>query len=149
MKRGKQLLLTFAFVTTGILCAATIFITVFWQNAHITVAFLWQILGVSALCSLGNFIWPDREVTKKEWIVREVLHYVYVCTVVLGLGSKFEWFYWNNLKMVLLMIFTIFIVFVTVMYVMLKMDKKVEKQLNEKLEIFRQEREKQEEDMSL
>ena len=66
MKRVKELLLTFALVTTGVLLAAAIFMTIFWQGEKVTGAILWQILSVAALCSLGNFIWPEREVSKKE-----------------------------------------------------------------------------------
>lgn len=144
MKRVKELFLTFALVTTGVLLAAAIFMTIFWQGEKVTGAILWQILSVAALCSLGNFIWPEREVSKKEWIVREFIHYFYVCVVVLGCGSRFEWFYWSNPRMVLLMLLAILMIFVVVMFVMMQMDKKTERQLNERLESFRLEREEAE-----
>lgn len=143
MKRIKELLMTFAIVTTGTLCAATIFMSVFWRNASVTVELLWQILGVAALCCLGNFIWTDREVSKTEWIVKTVIHYLYVNVVVLGCGMKFKWFYWQDLKMVLLMFFAILLVFLLAVYVLFQKDKKVEKLLNERLEQFKQEKEEE------
>lgn len=140
MKKIKQILLTFSFVTTGILCASAVYMCIFWPGASITVRLLWQILGLSALCCLGNFIWPEREVSKKEFLVRMVLHYLYINFSVLGWGIKFQWFWWRDLWQVLVMCIAIFLIFLVVTVALFRMDKKLEREMNERLLQFRSER---------
>lgn len=144
MKKLKELLLTFAMVTTGILCAATIYITVFWKDASLEVRLLWELLACSVLCCFGNFIWTEREVSKREWLVRVILHYIYINVIVLGCGIQFEWFYWKDWKMVFLMVVIIFLVFSVIIFVMFQMNRKEEKVLNQRLEEFRREKETEE-----
>ena len=54
---------------------------------------LWQILGVSFLCSISTFIYPDREMSKKASTILMVVHYLIINAIVLGCGLKFVWFY--------------------------------------------------------
>lgn len=133
MKRMKQILLTFSFVTTGILVMTAIYMGIFWPGASVTAELLWQILGLSALCCLGNFIWPEKEVSKRGYLVRMLFHYIYINVCVLGWGIKFQWFLWRDLNQLLGMCAAIFLVFLAVVTAMFAMDKKLEKELNERL----------------
>lgn len=133
MKGMKQILLTFSFITTGILVVAAIYMDIFWPGASITTKLLWQILGLSGLCCLGNFIWPEKEVSKREYLVRMFLHYIYINVCVLGWGIKFEWFSWRSLNQLLGMCVAIFLVFLAVVAALSAMDKKLEKEMNERL----------------
>ncbi len=137
MKKIKQILLTFSFVTTGILLVAALYMCIFWPGASVTVKLLWQILGLSALCCLGNFIWPEGEVSKRGFLVRLFLHYIYINFCVLGWGIKFQWFLWKNINQLLVMCAAIFLVFLIVTVALAAMDKRLEKEMNERLLQFR------------
>ncbi len=66
----KMLMDIFGKVTFGVLIAATVFISVFGGfDAQISVKILWQILAVSAVCSVPILMFgsdASRELTKKE-----------------------------------------------------------------------------------
>ncbi len=133
MKRIKQILLTFSFVTTGILVVTAIYMGIFWPGASVTQELLWQILGLSVLCCLGNFIWPEKEVSKRGFLVRMLLHYIYINICVLGWGIRFQWFSWRSLNQLLVMCAAIFLVFLAVSTAVFATDKKLEKEMNERL----------------
>lgn len=133
----KMLVDVFGKITTGILIAAAIFITAFWgRTSEISIGILWQILIVSAFCSLGILVFPsnaEKEIFKKEMLIRQILYFLYVNVVVLGLGSYFGWFSFRNWKMVLLMEILIIGVYVLIHIISYLNDYKVAKSMNEKL----------------
>lgn len=133
INRIKATLYTFVCVTTCSVFAAALFTTIFWQESDIGAEILWQILMVSALCSLGTMIYPDYEVTKRKSVLLTVLHYIIVNVVVLGGGILFGWFDADNLQMVLLMLLLIAIIYCLVAAVLWKRAADVAALMNEKL----------------
>lgn len=133
INRIKATLYTFVCVTTCIVFAAALFTTVFWKEASIGNEMLWQILIVSALCSLGTMIYPDYEVTKRRAVFLTVLHYIIVNVVVLGGGILFGWFDADNLLMVLVMLLLIAVIYFLVAMIMWKRAADVAIIMNEKL----------------
>lgn len=131
--RIKATLYTFVCVTTCIVFAAALFTTIFWQGSDIGAEILWQILAVSALCSLGTMIYPDYEVTKRKAVFLTVLHYIMVNVVVLGGGILFGWFHGDNLQMVLLMLLLIAAIYFIVAAILWKRAADVATLMNEKL----------------
>ncbi len=109
----------FAWITTGVTCVTAIYIIAFWgADTSVGVEILWQILLVSAVCSLGTLILlynEKREFSKKEMLVRCCLLFVYVDVIVLTCGFYFHWFYFSNWKMVAGMELCIIAVFVCTM----------------------------------
>lgn len=104
----------FVCVTTCVLFVTAMYITVFWQQAVLGVEILWQILVVSFLCSVVTFFYPRREVGKKVMLSIYICHYVLTNAIVLGCGIWFEWFYIDNLPMVLAMLLAIAVIFALV-----------------------------------
>lgn len=133
INRIKATLYTFVCVTTCIVFAAAIFTTVFGTSETIRTEMLWQILIVSALCSLGTMIYPDYEVTKRKAVFLTVLHYIIVNVVVLGGGILFAWFDADNLQMVMLMLLLIAIIYCLVAAVLWKRAADMATLMNEKL----------------
>ena len=133
MKQIKSLLFTFVCVTTCVVFATACFTTVFWPQAVLGTEILWQILLVSFLCSMGIFIYPEREVEGKKTLLLVFLHYLEVNAVVLGCGIWFEWFYIDNPAMVIGMVVMILFIFVLVSYVVWKDAKRMAALMNEKL----------------
>ncbi|POP31483.1 DUF3021 domain-containing protein [Lactonifactor longoviformis] len=96
IKRMQDMLAMFFRITTGIVFVTAVYIGIFWgSGSEIGVNILWQILMVSALCTLGSLLLPcgaEKEVSKRGMLVRMILYFIYVNAVVLGCGLWFAWF---------------------------------------------------------
>lgn len=114
MKKLKDLLFVFVCVTTCVLFVSAAYITIFWPQTTLGVEILWQILMVSFLSSLGIYIYPEREVSKRTAVLLTAAHYIETNALVLGCGFWFEWFYADNLGMVVGMVVVIALVFLVV-----------------------------------
>ncbi|MEG0527227.1 DUF3021 family protein [Amedibacillus sp. YH-ame10] len=136
MRKLKDLLFTFSCVTTGSLIMAAIFISIFYEENDVNASILWQILFTSAVCCLGNFLYPQRKLTKKQLYFSHVVHYLYVVCVVIGSGLYFDWFQWTQLHMVFAMLVSITIVFVTIMYIVYEQSKRETMKINERLQEY-------------
>ena len=139
VKRLRDVAFVFVCVTTCVLAVTALYITVFWQQAVLGVEILWQILGVSFLCSLVAGFYPQREIGKKALLCIYVCHYVLTNAIVLGCGIWFEWFYLDNLPMVLAMLLAIAAIFVFVSAVVWRRGKKQAERMNERLRLYQQE----------
>lgn len=138
MKKWKDLLFAFVCVTTCVVFVTAVYITIFWQQATLGVEILWQILTVSFLCSLGIYIYPEREVSGKTEKLLYILHYIISNVVVLGCGVWFGWFDTDNLPMVLGMVIAVALVFLLVSIVMWKRNQRTAALMNERLKEYQQ-----------
>ena len=139
MKKLKDLFFVFMFVTTCVVFATAIYITIFWPNASLGVEILWQILTISFLTSLGIYVYSDKEVSPKSTIFNCILHYIYCNIVVLGCGLWFKWFYIDNIPMVLGMVIVIAVIFILVTAVAWKRTKKMAELMNGRLKDYQNE----------
>lgn len=139
MAQKRSILNTFAYITTGVVFGAAVFISIFEGNSTISVDILWEILGISFLSSMGNFIYYSNNEerystwTKRQLMIRTILHYLYINAIVLGSGLAFHWFYWYRIDMMAVMIAIILVVFALIWSINFFHDKKLAIQLNEKL----------------
>lgn len=130
----KTVLYTFVFVTTCVLFATALFTTIFnAESGVVGTDTLWQILGVSGLCSAGSLIYPEHDVGKKTIVCLKIVHYIYVNVVVLGCGIRFDWFDRNSIPMVVAMVMLIAGIFLAVSAVMWKSAKNKAILMNERL----------------
>lgn len=130
----KTVLYTFAFVTTCVLFATAFFTTLFFgESGEVGTDTLWQILGVSGLCSVGSLIYPEYEVSKRTALLLKTVHYIYVNVVVLGCGVWFGWFRADSIPMVVVMVLMIAAIFLTVSAVMWRSAKNTANLMNERL----------------
>ena len=114
-------------------------------EAQISVRILWQILLVSAVCSIPILMYPDeegKELSKQGMIARQIIYFVYINCAVLGLGRAFGWFYFNKAKMVVLMEVLIIGVYVMVNLIVYVNDHMVAESMNQKLKEMRKRKEK-------
>lgn len=139
MERLKDMFFVFVCVTTCVLFVTAMYMTVFWQQAVLGVEILWQILVVSFLCSVVTFFYPRREVGKKAMLSIYICHYVLTNAIVLGCGIWFEWFYIDNLPMVLAMLLAIAVIFALVSAVAWRRGKQQAELMNERLQKYQQE----------
>ena len=131
----------FGKITFGVLLAAAIFITVFLgADSKISAMVLWQVLIVSAICSLPIVMFRSdsgKEVSKKAMLAGQLLYFLFVNVVVLGLGNLFEWFSFQNPRMVLLMEVLIIGVYAVVSVICYLNDRATAQNMNEKLQEMR------------
>ena len=139
MKKWKDLLFTFACVTTCVVFVTAVYITIFWPPVSFGTEILWQILFVSFLCSLGIFFYPEQETRKKMVWIPLLIHYIEVNVVVLGCGIWFGWFYADSLPMVLGMVIAIALVFLLISVISWNRGKRMAALMNERLKEYQQE----------
>ncbi|MDE6601732.1 MAG: DUF3021 family protein [Lachnospiraceae bacterium] len=136
-KRITELLLTFCMVTTGSVFVCAVYNNVFWpQGTFLESDILWQLLALALVCSLGNFIHPYREISRRRAVVNKVLHYLYINVVVIGSGYLFAWMDIGNLFMLAVMVLGIAVVFVAVSSVIWGLHKRESENLNRKLKEY-------------
>lgn len=138
----KSILNTFTYISTGVLIGSAIYIKIFWNRPQLTGDILWQILSVSLLCSLGNLLYFDNKFEldkknfKKRFLIRLIVHYLYINCIVIGLGLIYEWFYLYRVDMMISIVIMIFIIFVLIWSTNFLRDKELAEQLNEKLKEY-------------
>lgn len=135
MKKLKEVLFTFVCVTTCITFVTALYTSIFIQG-YLNPIILWQILLVSFFCSLGSFLYPKKLKSKRQTNFLLLVHYVYINLIVLGFGLLFEWFYLDNLAMVVMMLISIAIVFLLMVSVLQKYNQKQAVLLNEQLQLY-------------
>lgn len=137
-EKMKLLLDIFGKITAGVLMAAAAYITIFWgTEAKISAMILWQVLIVSAVCSVPVLLFAadnGKELSKRGMFVRQFLYFLFVNVVVLGLGSLFDWFEFRNVNMVLVMEAMIIAVYALVNVVSYLSDRAAAQNMNEKLQ---------------
>lgn len=136
MKKIKDLFFIFACVTTCVVLATAIYTSIFWPQRELGTKILWEILSVSFLCSLGVCIYPEKEVSSRRMLLMVILHYIEVNIVVLGFGIWFEWFYVDNLAMVLGMLLLIAVIFLLVSVICWKRTAHMAELMNEQLKEY-------------
>ena len=134
----KMLFDVFVKITLGVVFASAVFVSVFFGlEEQVNVKLLWQILIVSAVCSIPILMFStdgEKEISKKGMFVRRLFYFLFVNITVLGLGNLFEWFSFQNPHMVLLMEILIIIVYAVVSTVCYLNDRATAQNMNERLQ---------------
>lgn len=138
-KRMVELLLTFCMVTTGSVLVCAVYNKIFWPgDVSLDEDILWQLLALALLCSLGNFIHPYQEISRRRVLIDKGLHYLYINAVVLGCGYGFGWIDQDNVSMLFVMLLGILLVFAAVSFVVWRLHAKESENLNRKLREYQQ-----------
>lgn len=138
-KRAVELLLTFCMVTTGSVFVCAVYNKIFWSgDTFLEADILWQLLAMAFVCSLGNFIHPYREISRRRELFDRGLHYVYINVVVLGCGYGFGWMDIENIFMLAAMTLGILVVFVSVSFVIRRLHERETENLNRMLKEYQQ-----------
>ena len=87
----------------------------------------------------GNLLYPvNKELSKKQLGIRRIIHYLYINVIVLGCGYCFKWFFIEDIKRLVSILFLIAAIFVVVSFVMWSGDKRISKELNERLKDYQE-----------
>lgn len=138
-KRVVELLLTFCMVTTGSVFVCAVYNKIFWSgDTFLDADIFWQLLAMAFVCSLGNFIHPYREISRRRELFDRGLHYVYINVVVLGCGYGFGWMDIENIFMLAAMTLGILVVFVIVSFAIYRLHERETENLNRMLKEYQQ-----------
>lgn len=137
VKKIKALLDVFGKVALGVMFAAAIYISIFvGTKAQISSGILWQVLIVSAVCSLPALLYStdsEKELSKKGMLLLNLFYFAFVNVAVLGLGNLFEWLSFKNPRMIVVMELLIIAVYALVNVVCYLKDRATAQNMNEKL----------------
>ncbi len=112
MRRLRALFHIYAMVMVGVTLATAVFTTIISPVERVESILLWQMMLVSGLCTLTSLIYPwNREMGKREAIVKTVIQYVLINVIVLGSGALFEWYNPSKFFSIAAMVLTIAIIF--------------------------------------
>ncbi|TGY95584.1 DUF3021 domain-containing protein [Petralouisia muris] len=139
-KRLDAMASLFVKITTGILFASAVFITVFYGwELELHVDILWQILVLAFICTLGSLVISvdgQREISRRSMLIRIAVYYAYVNAAVLFGGFLFRWFSFDNLNQVLGMVAAVAVVYLAVWICSSWLDYREAEQINRKLERY-------------
>lgn len=94
--------------------------------------FPFQIIGISVPTGFCTFIfYSNKELNRKQFLIRVVIHFIAVVSIVLLEGFFFSW--WNNLPGMLLVLLIFACVYVSVWLASLFGDKKDSERINNAL----------------
>ena len=122
-------------IAAMIMLGAAVYITIFWGvDCELSGKILWQIMGISLLCALCSLLLcSQKELSKREMLIREILHFLCVNIITLTGGFIFEWFYLSDWKMVIGLETTIICVYAVIMAINYRLNKKTADEMNRRL----------------
>ncbi|HWT74717.1 MAG TPA: DUF3021 family protein [Mobilitalea sp.] len=135
MEMLKKSLLTFVLVLAGYTISTAIFISIFVRGYEFSILLLWEIIGMSAVCTLGNLIFYSKcEISKKQMRLRKIIHYIYINAAVLGGAFLFQWIDPGLLLQFLFMLVLIAAVYYGVMAFNFRKEEKTADHMNKRLQ---------------
>jgi hypothetical protein len=130
----KKIMFTFIYILAGITISASIFITIFIPDILFSIHLLWQIIGMSAVCSCGNFIYLSRnDLGKQQMKLRIILHYLYINVVVLTGAFLWEWLIPGYTIQILVMFLLIAAVYSAITIITFRQEERTAEKLNIRL----------------
>lgn len=129
----------FCVISTCVLTAVALSTTILFPIDVVSPNIFWQILLVSALCTASTLLYPwDRKMNKTEFCIRVAIHYILINVIVLGFGSRFEWYQPAHFRSILSMLITIAVIFAIVSFISWSLSAKDAKKMNERLEQYQE-----------
>ena len=139
MRKLKIFLMVFSSVVTCVVLGSATYISILAPQEKLSPYILWQILFVSALCSVWTMFYSDRELSKKGMLIANLIHYILVNIVVLSCGLWFKWFCIDNLLQIICMLLLIAVIYLLVCITIRKRETQVANQMNERLRVYQEE----------
>lgn len=131
------LLNIFSMITSCMVIAVALFVTVLNPIERIEAVILWQIPAVAALISLTSLIHPwDIPLKKAGMAARIIIHYVLVNIIVLGAGYAFDWYNPKSGESVTAMVVSIAVIFAIVSGISWGRSARDARRMNERLQEY-------------
>ena len=128
----------FFIIAAGILISSTVFCSIFNPGQMFDLGFMWQIIGMAFFSSLLHFIFYSRkELTKKQMLVRQIIHACVLVALLLTLGYTWGWIQSGSVAQALIFVALIGFVYCIVTVLSFQHDKKVARRLNDCLKQYK------------
>ena len=135
---GRELftamLQAFFMITTGIVVSMYVFCLIINPNASFALDEIGKILLMAFVSDLPYVLFFSRkELSKKQMLIRQVLHLSALLAVLLYLAHLWNWVNLNSLKEVTIFLVLVLIVYTIIFVATAYRDKKLADKLNDKL----------------
>ena len=141
----RQIINQFFIITTGSVGGALLFTALFFTDRELPQSILWQILILSFLTACMNIIFhSDKELTKKEMMRRQGVHFIVIFIILIIGGFSFGWVEGSDIKQVMTFSLIVVAVYVFVCTIVYYNDRKTTDRLNEKLKVYRDKKQQEE-----
>lgn len=131
----KMIFLIFLYIVACTIIASALFITFIIPETYLEATFLWQVILLSALCSLTTLIfYSNHELSKKSLLLRNIIHLFAIVSIMLGGSLYFRWINIDNTFSIVIMLISIVVVYIVVTVASFMNNKIMANQLNERLE---------------
>lgn len=136
MKDTVKLVIThFFIISTGVLFVVSLSNLLFDGNKPLPPELPWQVLLTGILGALPSFLFSFKnEPTKKQFLVRTVIHFIVIETIVMTEGALFEWY--ENFINALILFFVILAIYIFVWAYSYSMNIHLAKGINTALKRF-------------
>ena len=133
--KTKLFLDIFARISASIFIFSSIYISIFWgSNTDINLSYVWGVLFISFAAAIARIPFlSDKEISKKTMLICNIVYFVFINILVLGIGYVLQWFYLSEAKMLCGIELTIIMVYVCVMIISYSLDYRTAEQMNRKL----------------
>jgi hypothetical protein len=136
----KNIFLQFVYIIAGNTIGVAVYISIVSHSKTVPSSLLWQIILVSAICALGYLIGiTTKELSKWTSVVKQILHYIYINTVVLASAKLFKWMDIDSISQVLVMILLITVIYIIIITIIYLQDTETADRVNKKLIAFHSE----------
>lgn len=133
----QKIIQSFFVIATGTLFATTLFNTVLQPGGSLNSGILWQILTIPIVTSpLILIFYARKELTKKQALFRQALHYIVLNIVLITTATSFKWINIKNPKELFYFILLTLGVYLLVCITCFAGDKKEATKLNSKLKQY-------------
>ena len=132
----KKIMMFFAIITTGSTFGAALSISIVYpgQEKILSGNLLWQILLLSFLDALTCLIfYSKKELSKKQYAVRVLIHYVITNMILVGGGKLFGWLDMDKNENVLGFMALVLGIYIVIAMVTIKRDIKDSEEMNKAL----------------
>jgi uncharacterized membrane protein YfcA len=130
----------FIYILAGSTIGSAIFLTLFNPDSQLTYVFLWQIIILSAVCAMGNFIFISGKVlSRKQVKIRYIIHYLYNGLVVTTGSQLFNWIGQDQIQTLILLFLFFTLYYIIITMALTNRDKKIAEVLNQKLKKYHEE----------
>lgn len=135
----KNLLQVFLLITAGTIISATIYCTLFFQDITFGIDLLWQLVAVAFFCTVPCLMfYSKKELSKKTMLIRHIIHLCVTLAILIFFAYFWTWIDVGSIIQPIVFVVLVSVVYVTVTFFAYQIDKMTAKQLNERLQQFRQ-----------
>ena len=134
----KKMLRDFFTITAGCFLSSTVFCTVFYPDVSFNITAMWSLVSLGVVTTLPHFIFFSRkELGKRQMLTRQIIHGCVLFGILLTFAYTLGWIEKGSIIQPLVFILLVGMVYFMVGFLSFHHDKKVARELNERLQRYK------------